>query len=91
MVDKRTDNDRQVRREAVKSLVRQTGWRVIDNILFSQYQEALTKMKTATKIEEFLSIQATLNQIEGLVNQIKGEISDFGIKQTKKATGIQGE
>ena len=91
MQDKRTDNDRKVRQEAVKSLLRQTGWKVIENILFSQYQEAIARVKNGKTIEDFLEIRAVMNQIESLVNQIKGEISDFGIKQTQKTTGIQSE
>ena len=91
MEDKRTDNDRQVRQNAAKALLRDTNWRVIERLLFIQYQEALAKIKTAKTLEDFLVIQATVNQIEGLVNQIKGEISDFGIKQTKKTVGIQSE
>jgi len=74
--------------ETLVTLVRQPGWKAIEGILESQWLNALSIFREAKTIDEFLKAQAIINQVEGLFNQVKAQISipNYGKENVKQIT-----
>ncbi len=61
--------DAKAKRELLKQLIRQSGWKIIEELLESQWTSALSDFKNAVTINEFCKAQAIINQIEFLLEQ----------------------
>lgn len=86
---KHESTDIAAKQEAIRSLVSQGGWKIVENIFESQWLTGFDNFRKAKTMDEFLSAQAMVNQVESLYNQIRKDISGFGMKQAKKQLNLQ--
>lgn len=77
------------RKNALSALVRQPSWKYVEAIMESQWLSAIADFRVAKKPEEFFKAQAMLNQVEGLFSQISGQVSCYGMTESKKITDLQ--